>query len=59
MPVWAGIELIVDPYSNAKKGERLLTAIEFIGAVMVDANPVQALRLQNRLRGSDHAGLGT
>ena len=37
MPIWAGLELIVDPYSNAKKGQRLLTAVMMIGSELVDS----------------------
>ena len=37
MPVWAGVELIVDPYTAAKKGQRMLTAIMFVGGVLADA----------------------
>ena len=31
-------ELIVDPYTAAKAGQRMLTAIMFVGGVMADAN---------------------
>ena len=37
MPTWRGVQLIIDPYSNAKKGERILTAIMILGFNMVDS----------------------
>ena len=39
LPTWAGLELISDPYTHAKSGERQLTAIMFVGAILADANP--------------------
>ena len=36
MPTWAGVQLISDPYTLAKKGQRLLTAIMMTGFLMVD-----------------------
>ena len=38
MPTWRGIELIQDPYTGAKKGERALTAIMHVGFGMVDSS---------------------
>ena len=35
-PVWRGIQLIRDVYSNAAEGQIVLTAIMLVGAVMVD-----------------------
>ena len=37
MPHWAGLEMIVDPYTLAKKGQRILTAVMHVGWMMVDA----------------------
>ena len=37
MPTWAGLEMIVDPYTLAKKGQRILTAVMHVGWQMVDA----------------------
>ena len=38
VPVWRGIQLIIDPYTKAKAGQRVLTAIQLIGFAMVDAS---------------------
>ena len=37
VPVWRGMELIVDPYTNASKGQRKITAVMIVGAEVVDA----------------------
>ena len=39
MPVWAGLQLISDPFTGAKTGQRQLTALMFVGGVMADASP--------------------
>ena len=39
MPIWAGVQLISDPYTGAKKGQRQLMALLFVGGVMADASP--------------------
>ena len=38
-PVWRGVTLIRDPYSNAAKGQIALTVVMLTGAVMVDSKP--------------------
>ena len=35
-PVWRGVQMIVDPYTLAKKGQKLITAIMMVGFAMVD-----------------------
>ena len=37
-PVWNGLQLISDMYTGAKKGERILTAIQLVGFGMVDSS---------------------
>ena len=37
VPVWRGIQLIVDPYTKAKSGQRIITAVQMIGFSMSDA----------------------
>ena len=39
MPIWAGLQLISDPFTGAKAGQRQLTALMFVGGVMADASP--------------------
>ena len=36
-PTWRGMEIITDPYSNADKGQRKLTAVMVVGCDVVDA----------------------
>jgi len=36
-PTWRGLEIITDPYSNASKGQRKITAIMIVGCEVVDA----------------------
>ena len=36
MPVWRGLQLIMDPYTKAKSGEQILTAVQLIGSALVD-----------------------
>ena len=38
-PVWAGVQLIDDPYTGAKTGQRTITAVSYVGFVMADAAP--------------------
>ena len=35
MPVWQGLEIIRDPYTGAKKGEVVVTAVALVGDVVV------------------------
>ena len=35
MPVWEGLQMIRDPYTNARKGEVALTALMLVGDVIV------------------------
>ena len=46
MPIWAGIELLADPYTMAKAGRRLLTAVLYIGAKLVDGAAYKRLEFK-------------
>ena len=35
VPIWRGVELIVDPYSQAAKGQRVITAVSLVGSPFV------------------------
>ena len=39
MPIWSGVQLISDPFTGAKKGQRMLTAIMFVGSALSDSSP--------------------
>ena len=46
MPTWSGLEMVVDPYTLAKKGQRILTAIMHVGWQMVDSAAYARLEWQ-------------
>ena len=35
MPVWGGVQLIDDPYTGAKNGQRTITAVQLVGDVLL------------------------
>lgn len=41
VPVWRGIEFIVDPYTQAGKGQRVVTAVSLIGSPFVPYGAAQ------------------
>ena len=41
VPVWKGVELIVDPYTQAGKGQRVITAVSLIGAPFIPYGAAQ------------------
>ena len=45
-PTWVGVQLVVDPYTLAKKGQRILTAIMMAGFDLVDTNPYRRLEFK-------------
>lgn len=38
-PTWAGLQLVNDPYTRAKQGERVVTAIMIVGFQIADKTP--------------------
>ena len=46
LPTWSGVQLIPDPYTLAKKGQRLLTAIMMVGFQMIDSASYRRLEFQ-------------
>lgn len=46
MPNWAGVQLVVDPYTKAKAGQRLLTAIMMVGFSMIDSAAYRRVEFQ-------------
>ena len=46
MPTWAGVQLVVDPYTKAKAGQRLLTAIMMVGFSMIDSAAYRRVEFQ-------------
>lgn len=41
VPVWSGVELIVDPYTQAAKGQRVVTAVTLVGSPFVPYGAAQ------------------
>ena len=46
MPTWAGVQLISDPYTKAKAGQRILTAIQMVGFQVIDTTPYKRLEFK-------------
>ena len=46
MPSWRGIQFVVDPYSAAKKGQIVLTAVNIVGFDMIDGAGYKRLEFQ-------------
>ena len=46
MPTWAGVEMIVDPYTKAKAGQKIMTAVMVVGFEMVDSAAYSRLAFQ-------------
>ena len=49
VPIWKGLELIVDPYSNAAKGQRVVTAIMLVGSPFVPYGAAQVIEVHPKL----------
>ena len=46
LPTWAGIEMILDPYTKAKAGQKIMTAVMVVGFEMVDSAAYSRLAFQ-------------
>ena len=46
MPTWRGLEMLVDPYTLHKKGQRILSAVMMIGADLVDASAYKRIEFK-------------
>ena len=49
VPVWKGVELIVDPYTQAAKGQRVVTAVTLVGSPFIPYGTAQAVELHPKL----------
>ena len=49
VPVWSGMELISDPYTNAAKGQRIVTAVMLAGSPFVPYGTSQVAELHPKL----------
>ena len=46
VPTWRGVGLIVDPYTLAKKRQRIITATTYVGFVMADSAPYRRVEFK-------------
>ena len=49
VPVWAGVEFIVDPYTQAAKGQRVITAVSQVGAPFIPYGTSQVVEIHPKL----------
>ena len=49
VPVWSGLELIVDPYSQAAKGQRIVTAVSLVGSPFIPHGASQVKEVHPKL----------
>ena len=49
VPVWTGVELIVDPYTQAAKGQRVVTAISLVGSPFIPYGAAQVIEVHPKL----------
>ena len=45
VPIWRGVEFIVDPYSQAAKGQRVITALSLVGSPFVPYGTAQVVEV--------------
>ena len=46
MPTWAGLQLVNDPFTKAKSGQRVLTAVMMVGWQMLDPAPYKRVEFK-------------
>ena len=49
VPVWKGVELIVDPYTQAAKGQRVVTAVTIIGSPFIPYGAAQVIEVNPKI----------
>ena len=49
VPVWKGVEFIVDPYTQAAKGQRVITAVTLVGSPFVPYGTAQVKEVHPKL----------
>ena len=49
VPVWKGVELIVDPYSQAGKGQRIVTAVSLVGSPFIPFGTAQVIEVHPKI----------
>ena len=49
VPVWTGVELIVDPYTQAAQGQRVVTAVSLVGSPFVPYGAAQVVEVHPKI----------
>ena len=49
VPVWKGVELIVDPYTQAAKGQRVVTAVTLVGSPFIPYGTAQVVEIHPKI----------
>ena len=49
VPIWKGVELIVDPYTEAGKGQRIVTAVTLVGSPFVPYGTAQVIEVHPKI----------
>lgn len=49
VPVWRGVEMIVDPYTEAAKGQRVVTAVSLVGSPFIPYGTSQVVEVHPKL----------
>lgn len=49
VPVWSGVELIVDPYTKAAEGQRVVTAVSLVGSPFIPYGTSQVVEIHPKL----------
>ena len=49
VPIWRGVELIVDPYTEAGKGQRIITAVTQVGSPFIPYGTAQVIEVNPKI----------
>ena len=49
VPIWSGVEMIVDPYTQAAKGQRVVTAVTLVGSPFIPYGVSQVVEVHPKL----------
>ena len=49
VPIWKGVEIIVDPYTEAGKGQRIVTAVTMVGSPFVPYGTAQVIEVHPKI----------
>ena len=49
VPVWSGLEILIDPYTQAAKGQRVVTAVSLVGSPFIPYKTSQVVEVHPKL----------